>query len=99
MERDDGFEKAIEKQIPRYEKDQRYCGITDRILEILTKEQLNIQESVFVLEKAKRTIDAMVQAATWNLPLTCGSAINESGVWYPEKVKEAIMNRDTPHYS
>ena len=83
----------MEREIELYEEDQRFCDIADTILKILVERQVCARESLRILEKAKKAIEASVQSASWGLPLICGAAPNEAQVWSVAAVAAEIKRR------
>ena len=81
-----------EQEINAWEADQRLCDIADSILKGLTKKCISVQETLNVLDKAKKAIEKSMLSANWGEPLVCNSPKNEAAVWNPENT-EIEFNR------
>ena len=83
----------MEREIELYNADQRFCDSADAILKMLVEKQFNVGESLYILKKAKRAINASVQYAAWGEPLVCGAAPNDAHVWNINEVIAEINCR------
>ena len=82
----------MEREVGLWEADQRFCEIANTILQTLVEKQTNVRDSLWILEKAKRTIENSVQSTSWGALLTIGSASNEAPV-LDRKAVIAEINR------
>ena len=84
-------ETVSENEIRLWKENQRYCDIADDILETLAEKGLNVWETGYVLDKAKKAVEASVDAVRWGAPFTAVPAPNTSFVH--ESVAAEIKRR------
>ena len=83
----------IEQDVQNWERDQRLCDIADEILQILVTQRVNIGDSLQVLAKATKTIEASTRSANWGEPLVCGAPQNEAHTWKDYQTVAEEVNR------
>jgi len=71
---------VLEHEVKLWKEDQRLCEIADTLLKALVEKQLNVNDSLRVVAKMKRTVKQSFLSARWDLPLICEESPNEAGI-------------------
>ena len=94
--KNDDHKELIADYANRWNIELQCCEMANEILQLLTKQQLPVGYSRYILEKALSTIDDSIHLANWGEPLVCGQAIDTAWLWkyipdiYHEEVREEI---------
>ena len=75
-----------DQEISSWKRDQIYCDSADKVLQMFVEKQFSVEQSLCVLEKARKAIERSTSSARWGAVLTCDPSQNIGGIWHPSHV-------------
>ena len=87
-----------DQEISSWKRDQIYCDSPDKVFQMFVEKQFSVEQSLRVLEKARKTIVRSMSSVRWGSVLTCDPSQNVGGSWYPSHViaEEVKRREETP---